>query len=847
MKKITLFLILLTVFCGLKAQEKKTFPLYVDNQGVLRRTSTEKEVSYCGTNYTLPFAHSFRAADYLGVDRFKVIDNDVYHFARLGFNAFRLHLWDVEISDKDGNLIENEHLRVLDYLIKKLQERNIDIVFTLQTNFGNGYPEKNQPTGAFSYLYDKCAVHSDPQAVKAQVNYISQLAKHVNAFTGKSYLSDTCIVAFEINNEPCHSVSVEDTKNYINRMVKALKSTGYNKPIFYNVSHNKDFVSAYFLSDINGGTYQWYPTGLVSGRELKFNYLPYVDEYKIDFQDVEGFKNKANIIYEFDPGDILNSYLYPAVIRSFRSAGFQWITQFAYDATFLACYNTDYQTHYLNLLYTPGKAVGMKIACEASKEIPMYAKFKPYPDDTVFYNTTVSYKRNLAVFNNGKKFFYTNDNDISPKDEKQLTEICGLGSSKIIKYDGTGAYFLDKLDKGVWRLEVLPDQVIVNDPFKKPSLKKKVGVLISDYRKMQIFLQDLGGDFSIEKITENADYKQDNNKLMLRPGVYLLKNKKAKTKIDKNFCYNNIKVSEFFAPETNIDKIYLIHTAKPCQEKGLALEVKVKALAPETIDSVVVYPTNISFWRDDNKSIKMQKTSYYDYEVTIPENWYYKGEFGYYILVYSGGKCTTYPSENQVNPLDWDADEKEYFSTQIVDKTDKIVLISSAAEDENVFVTVLPDWGNTSVTKSFNMPFSQNALYINTKPKTEVMSVIYKDIRETINNRKNGINNVKKLKLMFQPLQEPQIFNIGFTDCDGFTFTKEVKAEKNQEILEVDLSNLALSPTYFLHGIFPGFSKNAFFAPQKAEFSLKNSGIIEITTPKSKDKLSFGFIGAWLE
>ena len=353
MKKIALFLILLTAFCGLKAQNQKTFPLYVDNQGVLRRTSTEKEVSYCGTNYTLPFAHSFRAADYLGVDRFKAIDNDVYHFARLGFNAFRLHIWDVEISDHDGNLIENEHLRVLDYLIKKLEERNIDIVFTLQTNFGNGYPEKNEKTDGFTYFYDKCAVHSDPQAVKAQENYVAQLAKHVNSFTGKSYLSDSCIVAFEINNEPCHAVSVEDTQNYINRMIKALKSTGYNKPIFYNVSHNKDFVSAYFQTEIDGGTYQWYPTGLVSGGELSFNYLPYIDEYKIDFQDVDGFKNKAKIIYEFDPGDILDTYLYPAVIRSFRSAGFQWITHFAYDATFLACYNTDYQTHYMILPAKP--------------------------------------------------------------------------------------------------------------------------------------------------------------------------------------------------------------------------------------------------------------------------------------------------------------------------------------------------------------------------------------------------------------------------------------------------------------------------------------------------------------
>jgi hypothetical protein len=847
MKKTALFFILLIAFFESAAQTHKTFPLYVDSQGIMRRTSTGQEVSYFGTNYTLPFAHSFRAAGYLGIDRYKAVDNDVYHFARLGFNAYRLHIWDVEISDKDGNLLENEHLRLLDYLVKKLEERGIDIVFTAETNFGNGYPEKNIKTNGFSYLYDKCMIHSDTQAVKAQQNYIVQLAKHVNVFTGKSYLSDTCIVAFEINNEPCHTVSAEDTKNYINGMVKALKSTGYNKLVFYNVSHNKDFVNSFFVSDIDGGTYQWYPTGLVSDRRLSFNYLPYVDEYKIDFKDVDGFKSKAKIIYEFDPGDILDSYLYPAVVRSFRSAGFQWITQFAYDAAFLAGCNTDYQTHYLNLLYTPGKAAGMKIAAEVSKNVPVYATFEKYPDDTVFYNTTVSYKRNLAVFNNGEKFFYTNDNGEIPSNEKKLKEICGVGSSRLVKYDGTGAYFIDKLDKGLWRLEVLPDLITVNDPFGKPSLKKKVGVLVSDFREMKIFLDDLGENFAVEKITDNADFEQNKNVLKIKPGVYVLKSAKSKAITDKNFCYNNIKVSEFFAPETTVDKIYLVHSPKPVHEKGLPLMLSAKIVSPYPVDSVVVYPSDISFWIDDNKSVKMQKSSYYDYFVPIPENWYLKGFFGYYILVYSNGKCITYPSENKVNPLDWDADERQCFLTQIVEKKDLITLISSAADDENVFAKIMPNWGKSNITKSLNMPFSQNALYVYSEPENDVISLIFKDIRPIIRARETGVKNVQKLKLKFLPLYEPQNFIVGFTDLNGITFTKEVRVEKNQEIVEIALKDLRQSPTHFLQGAYPYFAPQEFSTAKKMDFLLENAEVFEIMTPKSKEKLSFGLIGVWLE
>lgn len=49
---------------------------------------------------TQPPAYS--ALDRLGVDRKEAIRRDVYHMARLGLNAFRLHLWDVELTDADG-------------------------------------------------------------------------------------------------------------------------------------------------------------------------------------------------------------------------------------------------------------------------------------------------------------------------------------------------------------------------------------------------------------------------------------------------------------------------------------------------------------------------------------------------------------------------------------------------------------------------------------------------------------------------------------------------------------------------------------------------------------------------
>ena len=60
-----------------------------------------------------------------------------------------------------------------------VEERGIDVVLTAQTNFGNGYPERNIDTGAFTYDFDKCNVHENRMAQEIQERYLMQLAEHV--------------------------------------------------------------------------------------------------------------------------------------------------------------------------------------------------------------------------------------------------------------------------------------------------------------------------------------------------------------------------------------------------------------------------------------------------------------------------------------------------------------------------------------------------------------------------------------------------------------------------------------------------------------------------------------------
>ena len=575
---ILTFICLLFTFTGM--QGKVTTPIiYIDGNGVMRWSDTHEEASFFGVNYTLPFAHAYRALGYLGLDRKAAIDKDVYHLSRLGLNAYRIHLWDVELTDGQGNLLENEHIDLMDYLIAKLKERNIHIVITAQTNFGNGYPERNIQTGGFSYNYDKCDMHSNPEAIAAQETYLRDLVKHTNPYTGLAYKDDPSIVGFEINNEPCHSGTKEEVKAYINRMLKSMSKAGNRKPVFYNVSHNGYVAEAYYETTVQGTTYQWYPIGLVSGQTQQGNFLPYVDRYDIPFAGkVKEFNKKARMIYEFDPADIMYSYMYPAMVRTFRTAGFQWITQFAYDPIDLAFANTEYQTHFLNLAYTPNKAISMKIAAEAARSLKRGESYGSYPQDTIFGNGfRVSYAEDLSELNNGEKFYYSNQTNTPPKDASKLVSIAGCGSSPIVDYEGTGAYFIDCLESGVWRLEVMPDAVVVNDPFAKPSLKKEVVSIIYGTWDMALRIPDLGKAFTLTALDKKNDRKEETvtNGVIcdLRPGVYLLKRNgctpQQNWKADSR--WNSIRIGEFVAPTPRTMDYKVTHTPASIAEAGKAL------------------------------------------------------------------------------------------------------------------------------------------------------------------------------------------------------------------------------------------------------------------------------------
>ena len=305
------------------AQKRAAAPggnVLVDSAGVLRWQHGRQEVALFGVNYTTPFAYAYRAHQRLGVPHEQAIRQDVYHLSRLGVDAFRVHVWDVEITDTAGNLLENEHLRLLDFLVSELKQRGIRIILTPIAYWNNGYPENDSATG-FSSIYSKGAAYTNPRAIAAQERYLTQFLNHRNPYTKNLNREDPDILAFEMCNEPKYRPPLAPITSFADRLAGAIRATGCRKPVFYNVSENPDVYEAILNAQVDGLTFQWYPQGLVSNHTLHGNFLPYIDQYPIPFSRDARFRSKARMVYEFESADILQPIMYPFMARSFRTAG----------------------------------------------------------------------------------------------------------------------------------------------------------------------------------------------------------------------------------------------------------------------------------------------------------------------------------------------------------------------------------------------------------------------------------------------------------------------------------------------------------------------------------------------
>ncbi|MDW8322053.1 MAG: cellulase family glycosylhydrolase, partial [Armatimonadota bacterium] len=468
------------------------------------------EVALWGVNYYPQSWHQFVNMKRLGVDMKATIRQDMDHLQLMGVQIIRIHVFDREIADAQGNLVDNEHLDLLDYLVAECTRRGIYLMLT-PVAWWSG---PNERPDAFSTNTSKPGMMFVPEAKRATANYLRQFLNHVNRYTGRAYKNEPCLVLLEVMNEPtyfvyqdlfalsytpqgerpevierdrttfrklwqewCSTKGLAESpayfplfrydlmRQYIREMLEAIRSTGAQQPVaiaFFGAA-DRELVQAIGDSACDAITIPAeYPGGWEQVND-GVNFLPQAAPMELPVE----FAHKARLEYEFDtPATNVSCYLYPALAARFRSGEVQVACQFQYDSISTARWNTDWQAHWLNWLYTPSKVVSFMLAGETFRRLPRGIRYERPTTELVLPNLmATSFARNQSMLLTEDVVMYARGIDEwrpiqLPKSPKR---IIGVGSSPYVEYTGSGLYILQQEGEHTLSLRLNPDAALVGN------------------------------------------------------------------------------------------------------------------------------------------------------------------------------------------------------------------------------------------------------------------------------------------------------------------------------------------------------------------------------------------------
>jgi len=813
LRRILALLALLAVGSAAAHAQRAGRAVYLDNQGVVRWKDDRQEVALFGANYVLPTASDYRAAGYVRADRKQMIDEDMAQFARMGWDGLRLTFWgDWEASDSAGNLIANDHLDLLDYLIARARERGIYMLFSPIQLYGANWPDALGDTTdpGFGRHFGKARMGTDPAAIAAQVNYLRQILRHVNPYTRVALKDEPAILFIELVNEPWHHPEdMEGSVRYIDALTDAVRSTGCSKLVFYNVSQDFRIGEAIRRSKAQGVTFGWYPTGLNSGHELVGNYLRGADAYPEMLRPE--LARLPRIVYEFDSPDLRTGTMYPAMARTLRAVGAQFAAMFAYDMLRTASRNLGWQTHYLSLVYTPRKAMSAIIAAEAMRRLPRMRSYGAYPENTRFGDFHVSADSDLGELVARDAFLHAGSTSSAPPDPTTLRRVAGYGSSPVVTYEGEGIYFLDKVRAGVWRLEVYPDAVPVRDPFEPPNADKIVTRAISRAWNMTVRLPDLGREFTVQPMNHGGQAVERSavGRFVVTPGVYVLSAGGPVDPATLPARLGQIGFTEYHAPPTDSLPPSVQPLAAPEYVAGRPAELRARVVDRTPPDSGLLFirPTAAGFYR----RYGMQPAGGYEYTAALPPEALREGEgpYEFVISLFRGTSRVTFPGGLARLPTDWDYDGRDSWKFGVVGARTPLRLFRPDADATRMAFSRIGDAGRRGLFRVAwsavtGQPVFHFELPVNASgagPADYTASLV---IRDKIVARGETISGADQLRVRLRGLGPSQVLHITLMEDDGTSWTADLPVDTTWREQALPLAAFSLGRGVLLPEGFPG-------------------------------------------
>ena len=785
--------------------------VYLDGSGVVRWRDNRREVSLFGANYVVTTASDYRAAGYLHADRKRMIEEDMAHFARMGWDGMRLTFWgDWEAADSAGNLIANDHLDLLDWLVARARERGIYMLFSPIQLYGSNWPDALADTSApgFGRRFPRDRMGVDRAAIAAQANYLRQILRHVNPYTGVALKDEPAILFVELVNEPVHHPEdLAGSVRYIDTLTDAVRSTGCRKLVFYNVSQDFRIAPAIARSKAQGVTFGWYPSGLNAGYELTGNYLRAVDAFP-DMRRPE-MSRLPRIVYEFDTPDLRTGTLYPAMARTFREVGTQFAAMFAYDMLATASRNLGWQTHYLNLVYTPRKAMSAVIAAEAMRRLPRLRSYGSYPQNTKFGDFRVSAEENLAELVAADAFLYAGSTRSRPPDLAALRRVAGYGSSSTVRYEGEGTYFLDRVRPGLWRLEVYPDAVPVRDPFEAPSPDKIVTRAIHRAWPMQVALPDLGDGFTVQPVAagNRRSVTAARGAFSVTPGVYLLSAAGPVDRQDLPARIGALEFAEYHAPTAEKLPPSVVPLTAPAYVTSREAQLRVRVADSTPPDSVSLFIRSAA--GGGYRDLPMRSSGGYDYTATIPGGTLPEGPYRFAVTLFRAGSAVTFPGGLGGRPTDWNYVNGGEWSLDAVGATTPLRLFDPGTDAERLAFTRIGDAGRRGLFRvglsgTTGQAVFHLALPVDSSGRGPAHYAASLSVVDRLDGRSVAAGAADVVHLRLRGLGSSQTLHLTLVEQDGTAWTAAVPVDDSWREVSVPLSSLTAGRGVTLPQGFPG-------------------------------------------
>ncbi len=493
--------------------------------------------------------------------------------------------------------------------------------------------------------------------------------------------------------------------------------------------------------------------------------------------------------------------------------------------------NTEYQTHYLNLAYTPSKAISLMIASEVFHKLPRLKSYGVYPLDSVFDMFRVSYKNSLSEMSSEEKFYYSNSTGTKPKNVSQLKHIAGVGNSSVVEYEGTGAYFLDKISDGIWRLEVMPDAILIRDPFEKASPKKEVTRIQWQKNRMQVMLDELGTNYNVKAINDDNTYNTTSGgtSFLVQPGVYIIANKGTPNNLK---LYPSkigaINIKEFVAPKPLSIEPFISHTPIKEVSANKLFKVSARIVGIDSSDKLSVEFRNSS---NKWKTISLQKRMPYEFVAEVPADMVTPGLIEYRIIIQKPkGGFYTFPGNYKGDPYAWDYYHNDTWQTLVV--SEKVPLkLFDPKKDKGDLMLYNPDWKNNSI--EYITADSTDELILKAtmnKPVSDQIIGWQYYFADNLNRRRNEISSQKKLviKARASNIQSAKM-KVALILNNGSSYAVYTKLNDTFQNIEIPLSDFKKDSALLLPRPYPGFLPLYFKANTDSLFNIVNAEKLEVS------------------